>query len=256
MRAIILGCGSSVGVPIIGCKCLTCTSTISYNNRTRSAIIIEHNNQNLLIDFGPDIRQQLLREAISSIDCAILTHDHGDHVNGIDDLKIFSYRSKSPFNLYSDNLTLNSVAKRFHYMFHSSNPDDFWGVNKIRPHEIDYFKESEIAGINVQFFKQNHGKISSLGLRIKDFVYSNDVIEFPSESKIFLNNIETWVLDCISYDNTDAHAGLQKVLEWYEEFKPSKIILTNMSHKIDYYDIQKSLPKNIVPAYDGLKIEI
>jgi phosphoribosyl 1,2-cyclic phosphate phosphodiesterase len=244
----ILGCGSSLGVPVIGCKCQVCTSLSTYNKRLRSSLLISLEGKNILIDFGQDVRQQLLRENIEKIDSAILTHIHSDHVSGIDDLRPFYLiHNLSPVKIYSNETTFEIFDKRFSYLKES----DYF--TKIK---IDYYDKLSIEGVDFQFFKQDHGDMDSLGFRIGNFVYANDLINFYEESKKYLYNLDSMVIDCISYESAPTHSGLDKILVWNEEFHPKTIYLTNMSHKIDFFDIQKKLPNNIKPLYDGQIIEI
>ena len=257
INVTILGCGSSVGVPVIACDCEVCSCIEPKNRRTRSSLLIKSSSgKNLVIDFGADMKTQFLRENIIKLSAAILTHDHADHVNGIDDLKIFSFINKKPLEIYSDKKTIDSIANRFSYMFNSVDPNDHWGVKRVCGKEILLNSTIRICDMDISFFRQNHGLIDSLGIRINNFVYSNDVIAFPKESEKFLENIDIWLLDCLQYQNTKAHSGLEEVLKWNEIFKPKKIYLTNMSHRIDYNNIKKDLPKNIEPAYDGMNFSI
>ena len=257
MQINILGCGSSVGVPVIGCKCPVCTSQNSKNIRLRSAILIStENKDNILIDFGADMKQQFIKYDICNLSAAILTHDHADHVNGIDDLKIFSFINKSPLPVYSDSITINSISQRFKYMFQSEEADDHWGKNRILPVVVTPEVETRICGLDFMFFQQHHGLIDSLGIRVGNFVYSNDVVAFPKSSEKFLRDIDIWVIDCLHYQTTKAHFGLEDVLKYNEIFQPKQIYLTNMSHSIEYNKIQSDLPKNIMPAYDGMIINI
>lgn len=241
----ILGCGSSAGVPVIGCNCSVCSSTSPYNKRNRSAILVSGIDTQILVDFGFDIRHQLLKAKVHKLDGAILTHDHADHVSGIDDLRIFYYLSNSPLKIYTDFNTGNKIKNRYHYLFDN---------NLLELSSIDFYSKVRIKNLELQFFKQNHGNIDSLGIRIADFVYSNDIINFPEESEQFLKNINTWVLDCVDYISTNIHSGLDKVLKFNQKYQPQKILLINMSHTIDYYAILEKLPANIKPLYDGFTI--
>lgn len=245
LKIMILGCGSSHGVPVIGCRCKVCRSDSSYNKRRRSSILIENNKTKILVDFGFDIKDQLLDANISSLDAAILTHDHADHVAGIDNLRVFKYLSGKALPIYMDVNTAKSVRERYRYMIEA----DEIQIIDYNPYDL-----VNIADIPVQFFLQDHGRIDSLGIRIENFVYSPDVRDFYDESIHYLNNIDTWVLDCLGYKSNHAHAGLERVLEWNEMFRPKKIYLTNMRDEIDYFDIQQELPENIRPCYDGMKI--
>jgi phosphoribosyl 1,2-cyclic phosphate phosphodiesterase len=238
----ILGCGSSLGVPVIGCSCNVCSSTAPYNKRLKSALLISHFDKNVLIDFGQDIRQQLLRENVKKIDHAILTHIHSDHASGIDDLRPFHLvNGLPPLDIYSDKFTFDMFKIRFPYL---DNAEYFKRII------VDSYDQRIIGGLNFQFFKQNHGNINSLGVRIGNFAYANDLIEFYKESYKYLYNLDILIIDCISYKSTKTHSGLEKVLIWREKFKPKLIYLTNMSHGIDYFEIQKILPENVKPLYD------
>lgn len=253
LQVTILGCGASIGVPVIGCNCPVCLSDSKYNKRTRSAIYINDENSHILVDFGYDIKYQLVREKINAIDCAILTHYHSDHVNGIDDLRVFSFIEKKPLEIYTDHQTSTKLHDKFGYLF---KPASVMPWQVLTTKAVDFFDKIKINTIEVQFFRQHHGYIDSLGLRIGDFVYSSDVSDFPPESEEYLKNIKIWVLDCMDYTSNKNHAGLNKVLEWREKYKPQQILLTNMRHTIDYYKIMEILPENVKPLYDGYKFTI
>lgn len=247
LQVTILGCGSSLGVPVVGCSCNVCSSDSNYNKRTRSAIIINDDNTRVLVDFGVDIRSQLLRENTKDIDAAILTHNHADHVNGIDELRTFFFINNKPLKIYTDSATADIIAGQHGYLFNKG----YLSLNKV-----DFFTDFTIGSLNFSIFEQPHGNTSSMGIRIGDFVYSNDVSDFTPQTRPYLQNIKTWILDCVSYNSNPRHAGLDKVLQWYEEYKPRQIFLTNMSHDIDYHEISKPLPPDIKPLYDGYRFSM
>ena len=248
IKVRILGCGSSLGVPVIGCACQVCISSSSYNKRLRSSILIEKEDKNILVDFGYDVRQQLLREKIQKIDSAILTHAHSDHVSAIDDLRPFHIIHKlSPVQIYTSESAYKIFQDRFPYLKEAK----FFEMNIIAE-----FQQIQISDIKLQFFNQNHGSMDSLGFRIGNFAYANDVIEFYPESEQYLYNLDILVVDCLAPKSTHAHAGLDKVIEWYHKFQPKQIFLTNMSHSIDYLAITEALPHNILPLHDGQIINL
>ena len=247
LKITILGCSSSLGVPLIGCDCDICSSDSEYNKRTRSSIYIDDGTDTMLIDFGYDIKNQLIRENIKKITGTILTHKHADHVSGIDDLRIFSFIQQMPLDIFTDHETAKILENLYGYLFTN---------NYLKINPLDFFAKFSIGSINIQLFKQHHGAIDSLGVRIGDFVYSSDVSDFPEESKKYLQNIKVWVVDCFDYKSNYAHSGLDKILYWNKIYNPAEILLTNLSHYIDYYEISKALPNNIKPLYDGYKINI
>lgn len=246
-KLTILGCGSSWGVPVIGCKCTVCRSHKPENKRARSSVLVSDHATNLLIDFGFDIRNQLLKMDVDRLDAAILTHDHGDHVSGIDELRIFKILHNHVPKIYSDHSTIDLITERYRYLFDS-------GV--LEAQKLDFYSSISFGNIKVNLFKQDHRVMDSIGIRIKDTVYTNDVVAYPEESKKYLENAKIWIIDCVDYESTDNHLGLKQVLELHEEFKPKKVYLTNLSHLFDYDELKSQLPKNIEPAYDGLTINI
>lgn len=251
MEITVLGCGSSLGCPVIACKCKICLSESSYNKRTRSSIIINKNNKTILVDFGPDIKNQLINNNIQHLDGVICTHAHFDHIAGLDDLKVFSYKSKMPLNLYTDERTAKILNKLYYYIFQKNGEyGPFLKINIIE------YKTYNIEDIDISFFDQEHGKNRSMGIRVDDFVYSNDVTNFPQNSEKYLSNIKYWLLDCIDYKKTSAHSGLEEVIFWNKKYKPKFIYLTNLSHNIEYHKFSIILPANIKASFDGLKIPL
>ncbi len=250
-----MGVGSSAGVPVIGCKCNICNSNNIKNNRKRSSVLFRDGTSNVIIDFGADIRTQLLENSVTTLDGAILTHDHADHVNGIDDLKTFVFYNKKPVNLYSEAHVVNSVMKRFSWMFKSPDAHDYWGNERLKENIVELHKKYIIGNYEFLFFPQHHGQIDSFGVKYKNFVYANDLVKFPKESEQYLYDLDYFVIDCISYKSTFGHSGLDQVLEWVKQFKPKKTILTNLSHEICFHEIKKYLPDNCEPGYDGMIIK-
>lgn len=243
----ILGCGSSTGVPVIGCDCHVCKSDNPHNKRARSSILIKSKNTTILVDCGFDIRYQLLSQNVKNIDAVILTHCHADHIMGLDHLRIFATRQNKPIPVYTDVTTIVSCTHMFAYMII---------LNQVEFHKVNMYDKRYINDIEIQFFKQIHAEVDSLGLRIKDFIYANDVGDFPKNSEQFLYNASDLVVDCKEYEDTKIHAGLSSVMKWYEKYKPKNVYMTNLSHKMEYETLNKETPQNFLPCYDGLKINI
>jgi phosphoribosyl 1,2-cyclic phosphate phosphodiesterase len=257
MKITILGSGASSGTPVIGCKCSVCTSNKVKNFRTRASIFIEHKDTKILIDTSPDLRQQALNNNINAIDAVLYTHEHADHIAGIDDLKSFSFIAKHPLPIYSDIDTLTSLRSRFEYIF--LKPDDdpynrkfaFAEANIIECDQAFIIKNLEFAA-----FKQTHGKKFSLGFRSENFAYSTDVNNLNDDTLNKLTNLDLWIVDCARYKANPTHSHLEQTLSWIAKVKPKLAVLTHLSHEIDYDSLSKTLPENIVPAYDSMEIVI
>jgi phosphoribosyl 1,2-cyclic phosphate phosphodiesterase len=247
LEIIILGCGASLGVPVIACSCKVCKSNLNYNKRTRSAIIIRQGTNIILVDCGFEIRQQLIKAGIDKLDAVIITHDHADHVHGIDNLRVFPFIQQKPLQIITDAATAESITHRYEYLFSEKGL-----ITKV----IDFYDNVTIGDAKIQFFHQYHGTMNNLGIKIGNFAYSNDISSFPVEAEKFLYNLKYWVLDCRAYVSNTHHIGLEKVLELNDKYKPNEILLTNMGHEIDYEEISKILPANIKPLYDGYIIKV
>ena len=247
MTVTILGCGSSCGVPMINCDCFTCQSTNIKNKRTRSSIFFETKETKILIDTTPDLRQQCLKNNIKKLDAIIYTHDHADHVAGIDDVKQLC-ENKKPIDVYIDDHTFTSLGKRYDYIFNPSQPF----CPMIQRKKLESFQK--IGDVNVTAFEQMHGSVVSQGIRLNNIAYSTDFHQIPSSSLEKLKNLDIWIIDCLRYFYTPNHSYLEKSLLLIELLKPKLAVLTHMAHEIEYEEISKILPKNVIAAYDNLKI--
>ncbi len=257
MKVTILGCGSSSGVPLVGCGCEVCASGNPKNNRTRVSLYIEINDIKLLVDTSPDLRQQALREGIKRVDAVLYTHDHADHTHGIDDLRSFNYLANASIPIYGDNYTLSKLTRNYAYAF-GPPPEKVW----IKPSLIAYnlpgtpIHEFSVQNVKITAFEQIHGKHKTLGYRIGDFAYSTDTNELPETAFEALRGVKVWVVDCLRYTPSPVHANLEKTLEWIGRVKPEKAILTHMAHELDYDRLSKELPPEVEPAYDGMVLEL
>lgn len=258
MKITILGCGNSLGVPSIGCKCPVCTSNNPKNKRLRVSVLIQIGDKNIVIDTSPDFREQMLRVGINKIDAVLYTHDHADHVHGIDDLRQFNVLHKNTINIYSNQEIISSIQKRFAYAFLPRPTDNAM----FRPsldaivfpdNPIQWFK---VGNSKITAFQQLHGKTTTLGYRIGDFAYSTDVNMLPESAFEALEGVKYWVVDCLRYTPSYSHSHLEMTLEWIRRVKPEKAILTHMAHEFDYDRLSSELPEGIFAGYDGMELEL
>lgn len=256
MKVTILGCGSSGGVPLIGCECPVCTSDNRKNRRSRVSVLVETEGKRILIDTSPDLREQALANGITTVDAIIFTHAHADHINGLDDVRSFNYHGNAPIPVFGDAHTLAEIQKRFDYAFKPPIPEYGWFRPCLIANEIEAGRSFDIAGVHIQPFVQRHGKSEVLGLRIGDFAYSTDTNGILEASEAYLGGLDLWIVDCLQRDPAPTHAHLAMALEWIEKFQPEKAILTHMSHDLEYEALKRELPANVEPAWDGMQISI
>jgi phosphoribosyl 1,2-cyclic phosphate phosphodiesterase len=259
----ILGCGGSGGTPLATGYWGRCDMHEPRNRRTRASIMVRTQRTCVVIDSGPDFRAQTLRENIDKIDAVIYTHPHGDHVNGIDDLRYVAIKQRRIQDdeairvpIYADDYTLNDLQSRFHYMFNHS-PDGVY-IPLIESNLIDDYADITVDDLTLKSFVQIHGKGRSLGYRIGDVGYSTDTSDLNDKALNALVGINTWIVDCGQYDtpteDLTVHTNLECVLKWNETVGANKIYLTHLTPRADYQTINAETPGHVECAYDGLKI--
>jgi phosphoribosyl 1,2-cyclic phosphate phosphodiesterase len=256
MRVTLLGCGSSGGVPLVGCQCKICLSGNPRNNRTRVSALVVDKGLNLLIDTSPDLRQQALRHDIRRIDAVLYTHEHADHTHGIDELRSFNYLAGGTIPVYGSSRTMDLIHHNFSYVF-QPKPENIWFRPSLEAHVIgepvDNFSIGEVA---ITAFEQGHGKVKTTGYRFGNFAYSTDVDVLPESAFGALKGVEVWVVDCLRYTKSHSHSNLALTLEWITRVKPKLAILTHMAHEFDYDTLAAELPTGVVPGYDGMVLEL
>lgn len=253
---IILGCGSSSGVPAIGNNWGNCDPNNPKNRRLRSSILIKCDNLNILVDATPDLRQQLLNANVTSLDAVLITHCHADHINGIDDFRFLNVLMKKDINLYATRQNIDEIKNRFSYVFEKLSPKSkgFYYKPCLIPHEINgVFK---VKGLKITSFQQDHGFIESTGFRIKNFAYSSDILNISDDLLKKLKGLDLWIVDCLRFEPHGSHAHFDKVMKWINEIKPKRTVLTHMNYEVDYDYINSLLPENCQAAFDGLKLEV
>lgn len=256
MKIRVLGCGSSGGVPLIGCKCPVCTSTNPRNKRTRVSVVVEHAGTRVLVDASPDLRQQFLAADLSVVDAVILTHEHADHVHGLDELRSINHNRNAPLDLWGAPDCLAEVRSRFGYAFEPPAANGIWYAPSLIPRPID--GPFEIGALRIEPFQQIHGgdRNPVLGLRFGKFAYSTDVKEMPEAAFQTLAGIELWIVDCLMERPNFAHSHLEQTLDWIARVRPRRAILTHMNHTVDYESWAAKLPPGVELGYDGLVVDI
>lgn len=256
MKVTVLGCGPSNGVPVIGGNWGTCNPDNPKNRRSRPSVLVETQGQVILIDTSPDLRAQLLAAGVTRIDAVLYTHDHADHVHGIDDLRTVSRlmgRTKIP--AYADPETLASITRRFPYVF--DLPEGPTGM-LYRPILVPNVIAGpfRIGPVEIIPFVQDHGICPTLGFRIGQFGYSTDVVRLDEAAFAALDGVETWIVDCLrDGEPHPTHANLATTLGWVARVKPRRAVLTHMNHHADYDHLAALCPAGVEPGYDGMVLE-
>ncbi|MGY8998838.1 MAG: MBL fold metallo-hydrolase [Rhodospirillales bacterium] len=257
MFVTILGSGHSGGTPMIGEGWGLANPENPKNRRTRSSILVENDTERLLIDTSPDLRAQLLAAGVERINAVLYTHSHADHLNGIDDLRSINRVMKDWIPTYTDAGTWREIETRFHYVLEPlKNKTNFFYKPCLERHEIKVGERFSIGTFNIGVMDQDHGFSRTLGFRINNLAYSTDVVELPEESFEMLKGVDTWIVGALWEEPHSTHAHVEKVLSWAERVKPRRLILTHLSHRIDYDNVSAKLPEFAKLAYDGMRVSV
>ena len=249
MRVRVLGCGTSSGVPRIGNDWGACDPTDIRNRRTRVSVLVEHDDTRILVDTGPDMRQQLLAANVATVDAVVWTHEHADHVFGIDDLRQVFHQLGHPVRGFARLRTKIQLQRMFGYVFHGK--DEY-------PPTVDLQElpdELTVGSIALRVVDQPHGSITSAGLRFeaagKAFGYATDISGMSAEMAAMYRELDLWIVDALRRRPHPTHPHLAQALEWIEELAPRRAALTHMDHSMDYASLIAELPPHVEPAYDG-----
>lgn len=251
MKITFLGTGASHGIPVIGCGCDVCKSSDPKNKRLRSSLLVEVAGKNLVIDAGPDFRQQMLREQLSRVDAVLLTHEHKDHTAGLDDVRAFNYLMKRAMPIYGEKRVLDSIKREYAYVF---SDDKYPGTPDMDLHTIknEPFFIDKIEVLPVQVF---HHLLPVFGFRMENMAYVTDLKTIPESEMEKLRGLDVLVLSALREKPHISHLGLEEALDLIETLQPKKAYLTHISHmQHNYQALEKLLPANVHSAYDGLTV--
>lgn len=253
MQLVMLGVGSSAGTPVIGCGCNTCKSENPRNKRTRcSAAFTLPAGEVILIDTGPDLRQQALREGLNRVDAVLYTHAHADHMHGIDDLRAFCQLQKKQIPLYGQDAVIEHIHSKFSYTLRE--PGGFWDLPVLCTHTVQ--EPFELFGQTIIPIPVQHGRIGILGYRVGNVAYLTDVSEIPDSSLQLLQGLDTLLLDCLRYEPHFTHIHLEQSLTYASLIKARQTYLIHMTHDIEYETLTRQLPPDVHVAYDGLRVNV
>jgi phosphoribosyl 1,2-cyclic phosphate phosphodiesterase len=261
LRATILGCGSSGGVPRLGGLWGDCDPANPRNRRRRCSLLLERTGPDgttrVLIDTSPDMRDQLLDAGVGELDAVVYTHSHADHVHGIDDLRQIVYNMRRRLPVWADGPTQEALYARFGYAFIQPQDSPYPAILDMHTiHHAAFSIDGPGGVIELLPFKVDHGSIDALGFRIGNLAYLPDVVAIPEEAWLALEGLDCWILDALRRTPHPTHAHLALSLDWIARAAPRRAVLTNMHIDLDYATLAAELPDHIIPAHDGLTLDI
>ncbi|NHO31024.1 MBL fold metallo-hydrolase [Acetobacter sp. LMG 1636] len=257
LEITVLGCGGSSGVPQIGGpdgrgEWGACDPKEPRNRRTRASIVIRApDGRRLLVDTGADLREQLLANGISYADAIFYTHEHADHIAGLDDVRPFNWALKRPIEAFGTARTLAEVEKRFDYAFRPWSDRDFFRPG-VEAKIISPGERLDVIGLTLDVFEQEHGRVTSLGFRCGGFAYCTDVVHLTDETLTLLKGVDVWMVDCLQIKPHSAHAWLERVEDWVARIAPGRTILTHLGPAMDWATMMNDLPAGLELAWDGM----
>lgn len=253
MKVTFLGTGTSQGVPIIGCQCLVCKSTKSEDQRLRCSVWITFRNKSIVIDTGPDFRQQMLRTGVKKLDAVVFTHSHRDHLSGFDDIRAFNYLQKAAIDVYLEDAVMKAIKRDYFYMF-----EDFKypGIPEADFHIIEN-KEFNIGDVHIIPIRVHHYNMPVLGFRIGNFTYITDANNISETEIEKIKGTEILVINALRRETHISHFSLEEALDMIKKINPGKAYITHISHQLGlHHEVNLELPPNVKLAWDGLELEL
>lgn len=251
VKITFLGTGTSQGVPVIACECDVCTSPDPKDKRLRASLLVETAQNTFVIDAGPDFRQQMLNARVKKLDAILLTHEHKDHIAGMDDLRAFNYKSQGAIDIYAEERVLAAVRKEYAYVFSENH---YPGVPKMELHNIDNFSFF-IKGDTITPLRIFHYRLPIFGFRLGDMAYITDANYIPEETKEKLFGVKYLVINALRKEKHISHFSLAEALDLVREVSPRKAYITHIGHQMGKHeDVNRDLPHNVTLAWDGQEV--
>ncbi|WP_299823885.1 MBL fold metallo-hydrolase [uncultured Pontibacter sp.] len=253
MKVTFLGTGTSQGVPVIGCNCEVCRSVDYRDKRLRVSVHLQVDDKSIIIDAGPDFRQQVLRERIKKLDALVFTHEHKDHTAGLDDIRAYNFSQNKDIPLFGEPRVLEQLQREFAYIFADYK---YPGIPQVELHSV-YNESFEVVGVPFIPIRVLHYKLPVFGYRIGDFTYITDANQISQEEKEKIKGSKVIVLNALRKEPHISHFSLQEAVDLLEELQPEKAYLTHISHLLGQHrEVEPQLPDFIRLAYDGLQVEV
>ncbi len=253
LRITVLGSGTSMGVPAIGCHCDVCSSNDPRDNRLRPSILIRYGGRSVLIDTTPDFRTQALRAKISRLDAVLFTHEHADHIMGLDDVRPFNFRQKCAIPIFGSDETLSAIRRSFQYIFDERS--SLSSIPKLEPHVLDG-EPFDLFGLEFRPLRLLHGRSKVYGYRFGAAAYLTDHNEIPPESLDQLRGLDVLFLDALRHKPHPTHSTVERSMEIAEQLNPHRTYFTHICHELSHSRTESGLPPHIRLAYDGLEIAV
>ena len=253
VRITVLGSGTSAGVPTIGCNCDVCKSSDPRDQRLRPSILIRAGDRNILIDTTPDFRTQALRARIRRLDAILFTHEHADHIMGLDDVRPFNFRQQGAIPFYASAQTMETIQRAFQYIFITDNAES--ALPKLEPHSLSG-GPFDVCGVEFLPIRLAHGRGTSFGFRFGAAAYLTDHSDIPEESLKQLENLDVLFLDALRHKPHPTHSTVQRSVGYVERLRPRRAFFTHICHDLPHSRTEANLPPGIRLAYDGLEIHV